>query len=377
MKYMGSKRMMLQNGLGELITECSHSAGRIVDLFCGASSVSWYAAEKTRRQVLAVDLQAYAVALASAVIGRNVPLDATALDSKWLTPAERNRKRSSLWRQASCLENRSLKKLVADSRNLCAKDSSIGPVWNAYGGYYFSPAQALSIDYMLQHLPQTEPERAVCIAALISAASKCAASPGHTAQPFRPTRKAGVFLRGAWRRDLVTVARTALEQICPRHANTVGKAEESNALEIARHLTPKDLVIVDPPYSGVQYSRFYHVLETIARGHCGPVEGAGRYPEISKRPQSAFCNKSQSRDALEKLLGNLAESGSTVILTFPAGECSNGLSGRSVTKIAQENFEIRKKVVKTRFSTLGGNNSLRKSRHPRNELLLLLQPKMG
>ncbi len=375
MKYMGSKRMMLQNGLGDLISDCSDTAGRVVDLFCGAGSVSWYAAEETSCPVLAVDLQAYAVAFASAVISRNAPLDATALTSKWLAPAEKNRKRSKLWRQACCLKNRSLKKLVADSRNLCFEDSSIGPVWSAYGGHYFSPAQALSIDYMLKNLPQAEPARAVCLAALLSAASKCAAAPGHTAQPFRPTRTAGVFLRDAWRRDPVLVARTALEQICPRHANTIGTAQESDALDVARGLTPKDLVIVDPPYSGVQYSRFYHVLETIARGHCGPVEGAGRYPEISKRPQSAFCNKGQSRHALETLLTNLAGSGATVILTFPAGECSNGLSGRSVTKIALSKFVIRKRVVKTRFSTLGGNNSLRKSRNSRNELLLLLQPK--
>ena len=85
--------------------------------------------------------------------------------------------------------------LVGRARLLCQRRSRIGPIWNAYGGYYHSPVQALTFDYLLKYLPQREPERSVCLAAAISAASTCSASPGHTAQPFRPSETAGPFLR--------------------------------------------------------------------------------------------------------------------------------------------------------------------------------------
>lgn len=380
MKYMGSKRVMLQNGLGELIREQAKHAKRFVDLFCGAGSVAWFAARDTALPVLAIDLQTYAVIMARAVIGRKIPIDNDKLIIKWLNFVRRIRTRSRLWSTAVALEEkadniRSIRTVVQNARVLCKEPSQIGPVWNSYGGHYFSPTQALTFDYMLKYAPKEEPERSVCLAAVISAASKCVAAPGHTAQPFQPTNTAKKFLFEAWRRNPLSLVQKALDEICPQHAKTVGETQIADAVEVASTLKPGDLVFIDPPYSGVHYSRFYHVLETMARGYCTEVSGVGRYPPFEDRPQSAFSNKSQSRDAVERLLSALASSGATLIFTFPAEECSNGLSGKLVLEVAKKWFVVNKKIVNSRFSTLGGNNSYRASRKFSSELLLLLQPK--
>jgi adenine-specific DNA-methyltransferase len=152
MKYMGSKRSMLENGLGSLICDRAQHAKRIVDLFCGAGSVAWFAAENTTLPVLAVDLQAYAVTLAQAVIGRNGSLDYNKLAAKWLNRVKRARVRSNHWQTAITLNENTqdIKTLVGKTRVLCNKPSRIGSVWNAYGGHYFSPVQALTFDYMLK-----------------------------------------------------------------------------------------------------------------------------------------------------------------------------------------------------------------------------------
>ncbi len=84
MKYMGSKRAMLENGLGHLIVEETQRCERVVDLFCGAGSVSWFAAQSTRRPVLAIDLQHYAVVLARAIVGREGPINSTELAAGWI-----------------------------------------------------------------------------------------------------------------------------------------------------------------------------------------------------------------------------------------------------------------------------------------------------
>lgn len=374
---MGSKRSMLQNGLGQLICDHAANARRVVDLFCGAASVAWFAAENTQLPVIAVDLQAYAAVLAEAVIARNEPLEFDFLKATWLTTVKRLRGKSQCWCHARELEQDAgdVAELVKKARALCAKPSRIGPIWTAYGGHYFSPTQALTIDYLMRYLPKNDRARPTCLASIIVAASSCVAAPGHTAQPFQPTVTAAPFLLEAWKRDPLLLCEKALAELCPRHAKIEGRTVVGDALEVARHLRSDDLVVVDPPYSGVQYSRFYHVLETIARGKCSPVEGAGRYPPFQERPQSAFSNKGQSKAALKALITALAHARATVIFTFPDGECTNGLSGKDVTDVARAWYDVEEKVVKGRFSTLGGNNTCRAARNCSTELLLLMKPK--
>lgn len=370
---------MLQNGLGTMLFEESKNAKRIVDLFCGAGAIVGFASGKINLPVLAIDLQHYSVVLANSILGRLTPIDSEYLGGKWLARVDNDRVKSVLWEKAqqlSCdIDMRSARRYVENCRDLCEESSEIGPIWNAYGGYYFSPEQALTFDYLLKNLPANIEENTICRAAIIISAMRCVASPGHTAQPFQPTRTAKKYLIEAWKRDPLVVCKKVLGEICSQHAKILGEAYVADAVDEAGNLKRTDLVVVDPPYSGVQYSRFYHVLETLARGVCGRVSGAGRYPAIEERPQSDFSNSGTSKEALIKLLTNLSKSEATVIFTFPEGECSNGLSGEVILEEAKRFFKIEKEVVKGRFSTLGGNKEKRASRKDSSELILLMKPK--
>ncbi len=384
---------MLNNGLGKLIREQLPYANRIIDPFCGAGSIVYFVAENSDKKILAGDLQKYAVVLANAVIGRTEITDIEVLDEAWLNTVKKKIEGSTLFSKATDLEkqySRSVKQLVEASRKLCKTKSNVGPVWSAYGGYYYSPKQALTFDYLIKNLPKDSESKNLCLAAIIVAAARCAASPGHTAQPFQPTKTARKFIKIAWKMDVMKSCKNALKEIAPIHSKVKGKAVVSNAKKLVSNLEKGDLVIIDPPYSGVQYSRFYHVLETIARGKCGPVTGVGRYPSISERPQSAFSNSGQSLKALEELLSALSKKETTVIFTFPKGICSNGLSGDKIIETAKKWFDIDRSsrihehdVIVGKFSTLGGNNKLKlknnrikKSRIKSMELLLLLKPKV-
>ena len=375
-KYMGSKHALLANGLGQLILEESRHADRIVDLFCGGSSVAWFAAENTMRPVLATDLQQYAVVLARSVVSRTKAVDPVETAKYWFDAVLNARENSEHWRSARVLEgsHTSVARYVEASRSLCSSTTGSGPIWRSYGGYYFSPAQAATIDAMLHALPEKEPVRTICLAATISSGSHCAASPGHTAQPFQPTRGASRYIAEAWVKDPLELARKALGQICALRANIAGDAVVGEAVSIASTLSSSDLAIVDPPYSGVQYSRFYHVLETIASGVEESVTGRGRYPPLTTRPQSAFSNRGQSKEALVNLLEHLSQARTTVVLTFPAGESSNGLSGDIVAEVADRLFDVQqRRVISGRFSTLGGNNSNRAARSKSEELVLVMR----
>lgn len=393
MKYMGSKRFMLKNGLGKLIQEQLLHANRVVDPFCGAGSIVYFAAQYFDKEIIAGDLQKYAVVLANAVIGRTEEINIERLETEWLNVAREKLKKSDLFFEAAKLDakySNNVKLWVEKSRILCKTESKIGPVWNAYGGHYYSPKQALTIDYLIKNLSKDSEYTDVSLAALIIAAVRCAASPGHTAQPFQSTkRRARKFIRISWEMDVFNSVKRALKELAPKYAKVKGKAVVVDAKELVSTLQKDDLVIIDPPYSGVQYSRFYHVLETIARGKCGAVSGVGRYPKLSERPCSKFSSAGQSLKALEELMSELAKKETTVIFTFPKGKCSNGLSGDKIIEVAKKWFNIdsasrtHEHVVVGKFSTLGGNNKLKlknnrvkTSRVKSEELLLLLKPKV-
>ena len=224
------------------------------------------------------------------------------------------------------------------------------------------------------HYQKDSELRELCLASVIIAASNCAAAPGHTAQPFKATQTAAEYLRASWLLDPFHYARAALKKLCPLHAIKPGKAVVSDANQMAKKLNSKDVVFVDPPYSAVQYSRFYHVLETIARGTCSTVEGVGRYPPPEERPNSNYSKKSISSQTMENLLCILSNNGCKVVLTFPKGECSNGLSGERIEEMAQQFFHVTRQSVKTTFSTLGGNRTNRDARKVSDELMLVLNP---
>lgn len=375
MKYMGSKRWMLSNGLGHLLVDRAVEYERFVDLFCGTGVVSWHVAEQTDVPTFAVDLQTYSVVMARSVIGRTRQLDASRLTSDWIDRARSVRISQPSWNEAVAFDTERVScSEVQLARELCARAD--GVIARAYGGYYFSPEQALTADALLSCLPAREPARSTCLAALIWTIGRCAASPGHTAQPFQPTEGSLPFLREAWSKDVVLSCADVLPLMAGRAAKQRGVALVGDAVDVARRqVRSSDLVFLDPPYSAAQYSRFYHVLETVARGTCGEVSGVGRYPPFSERPRSVFSLLSAAKDAIESLLAVLGDVGCGVVMTFPQHGCSNGIAGEALIAVARRWFEVDISSVKTSHSTLGGNNFGRTPRRSSVELILSLRPK--
>jgi adenine-specific DNA methylase len=376
MKYMGSKRAMLRNGLGEVLGRELCDAERFVDLFTGSASVASHVALNYDVPVLASDLQNYSVVLANAIIARRKSLDA---DKVWQAWSSRAKERIRALGAIPTLDGRVTRKVVEQHRIWCESAEGL-PLTNAYGGHYFSARQAVWIDVLRATAPRGN-ARDVALASLIGAASFCAASPGHTAQPFQPTRTAKRFLAESWSKDLVQRTRLNLDVLCGLVAKQIGEAVQRDANLVARNLTEKDLVFLDPPYSGVHYSRFYHVLESVANGRAGQVSGIGRYPPERLRPRSSYSVRSESMEALGRLLRTISKQGAKAILTFPNHECSNGLSGSLISSIASESFRVECKVVQSRFSSLGGTSDQRGNQAGRNarvdaqELVLILKPR--
>ena len=370
MKYMGSKISMLKNGLGELLLEEAPKANRIFDPFCGSSSVVRFLAEKTDKKIIAGDLQTFSTYLANSILLRDKPVSKKEIVvlENWISQAK-------LFHEVIKvdLKFKKTKKFVFENRKF-SQDISY-PITNAYAGHYFSIDQALKIDSLLSFMPTEEPIRSLAIAGTIEAASQCVAAPGHTAQPFQPGGNGLDAIFESWKRDPFVYVERVLTDLVTRHANTKGEAKTCNAIDLLKNLREGDLVFLDPPYSGVHYSRFYHVLETIARNSCETVSGRGRYPKPEQRPKSDYSVKTKSQNALENLLQKISSKKAKAIITFPSSDCSNGLSGELVKQISSKYFKVSHEIVKGKFSTMGGNNNNRPARHTSEELILVLDQK--
>lgn len=377
MKYMGSKRAMLQNGLGELLNREVEINGvsRFVDLFAGSGAVAIHVAKKFPIHVLASDLQKYSAVIAGAVIERELQFDGEDVWLKWEKRALAQMAKVRLPKEITLT-----RAAVAGFRKWSGDQGKLR-ITRAYGGYYYSPQQAVLIDALLDTLPEQSPTRKVALSALIKAASRCAAAPGHTAQPFQPTRSAKPFLKYAWSRDVFQITKAIFTSLAGEFAQQRGEAKVMDANLAATELGVGDIAFIDPPYSGVHYSRFYHVLETIARCENVEVSGEGRYPDPKFRPRSKYSVMTEAPAALNDLFCTIASRGAKAIITFPHDKCSNGLSGYKVRRIAEKYFKVECASVSSRLSTLGGRGDNEKGeagraarRHTR-ELMLVLKPK--
>lgn len=389
MKYMGNKGKMLPV-LGEILSFHSGNAERIADPFCGSASVSWHLAESTNKEIISGDIQSYAVARARAVIERTEAVDPDLMLRRWFARAQMvvdsvaghfpNHLKSI---EPDLTDAALIKRVVTQSRTFCKEVLPVvfrdiegsWPISKAYGGYYYSPTQALVFDALRQTLPSDSAKRKIALAALVEATSKAAASPGHTAQPFQPTETSAKYIIEAWLRDPWALVVTAVTDIASRSANTVGRGIVGDFSKIISRLQAGDLVFADPPYSGVHYSRFYHVLETITRGTEFEPEGSGRYPALEDRPSSAFSKKSEAYAAAGKLLESCAAKNLILVLTFPTDGASNGLLAKDFIEMGKSVFsKIQFEEVQTDFSTLGGNKKHRAARKSCEESIISFLP---
>lgn len=385
MKYMGNKSKMLPV-LGEILSHYGKNSRKIADPFCGSASVSWYLAENTDKEIIAGDLQSFAARRAAAVVERTDVFDPTKIIENWFERAKTlvdavaahfpNHLRSI---EPDLTDAAAIKKVVSQSRRFCEEVLPVvfndfeGPwqISKSYGGYYFSPTQALIFDALRKTLPSDAAKKKVALAALIEACSRAAASPGHTAQPFQPTLSSAKYIIESWLRNPWDLTEAAVRDIAARSAVTAGISQIADFTKTLQLLEPGDLVFADPPYSGVHYSRFYHVLETVSRGKEFVPEGNGRYPEIAQRPSSAFSKKSEAKAAARSLLEKCAEKSLHLVLTFPTVGASNGLTAKDFTEMGGDLFsEIETQEVMTDFSTLGGNKKHRAARQATGESII-------
>ena len=73
-------------------------------------------------------------------------------------------------------------------------------------------------------------------------------------------------------------------------------------------------VYIDTPYTGEQYSRFYHILETVTKYDNPPLEYKAKYRK--DRFTSGFSLRSTAKDEFKDMLNLLSQMNKTIVLSY-------------------------------------------------------------
>ena len=213
-----------------------------------------------------------------------------------------------------------------------------------YSGTFFGIRQAIDADAIVSAIRRAESERKVSrdealweIIGLGRALLKIANSTGHFAQFLKPKktnyrRYLALRRRSLWAEWISSVVdMSPMGDLVWRRKN---KAFRGDALNLVPHLarTKADVAVIyaDPPYTNDQYSRFYHVLETLCLYDYPKVNGAGLYRP--NRFTTPFSLKAQAPKALAKLIRACGRTGADFVLSYP----TNGLVNQKGIDIEAE-----------------------------------------
>lgn len=159
-----------------------------------------------------------------------------------------------------------------------------------YGGKFFEHAEAKRIGYIRQDIENrkkelTEKEYNILLATLIYNIDKIANTLGHFEAYIRkPIEHKPLYLKLIDAREV---------------QNIEIHREDSNLLARRIHC---DVVYIDPPYNSRQYSRFYHVYETLVKWDKPKLSGVAMKPPQENMSDYCSCRAGQ---AMRDLVNNI------------------------------------------------------------------------
>jgi len=339
--YMGTKRQ-LAPAVADAIGAAK--SGVLLDAFSGMCSVGEEVG--TSRQIWTNDAQVFAAEVGAALFTtRHVPLHPTAISdllyarfSHIKAKLKRKYVEALGYEEAMLLGPESkiysryikLSKSLAKYRPTKRRDALF---CSTYANAFFGTRQALEIDAIIGAINGAAAERTInadqrrwLMIALGRTLLRTSTSTGHFAQFLKPNSNyVGVFRRQRMRRvwTELLMASDELEPLGNTAWRKNNKSFNRDSLKLLPHLAKKDLrpsvVYADPPYTDDQYSRYYHVLETMMLYDFPTVTGAGLYR--ADRFQTPFSLKSKVVCSMDALVHSVAKMGADLVLSYP----TNGL----------------------------------------------------
>jgi len=399
--YLGSK-LRLTGTILDAIGEVARPTGTVCDLFAGSGTVSL--ALSKERGVTAVDIQEYSRVVCSAMLapvrGKKRPdaaglVDAAresdlfkkltravaplvAYEQECITHADMGNPEPlcNFVEHASLLAYEDTPKedrgadlsatLKATAKGLAKEglsEDARAILTRYYGGIYFSVAQAVELDALLDVVHALPPkQRDYYLAIVLSTASEVVNTVGKQfAQPIRPRDSSGQpkrhltqqIIRDRARKPSATFREWADRYEAIPEATETHRAVRAHYRDFLKAESGKlSVVYADPPYTRDHYSRYYHVLETmclrdnpaVSTMKLGNQELMSRGFYREERHQSPFCIKSKAPGAFTELFEGVKRLKAPLVVSYSPFQASEGARPRLMTiegivELAEKSFD--------------------------------------
>jgi len=295
-RYIGNKHKLIEWIFSIINKECSGNS--FVDIFAGTGVVS-AVATKHFKKVLLNDFLHSNYAIYRAFFG-NETWDKNKIDS-----------------------------IIKDYNNIYGGDLGDNYFSKNFGGKFFSNSSSKIIGFIRENIEEnkknlTEREYYILIASLLYTADKIANTVGHFDAYFKKE-----FVNDSFFMKPIDPVDTQEISIFQEDSNVLAK--KINA----------DVVYIDPPYNSRQYSRFYHVLETLTKWDKPKLHGVALKPEPEN--MSDYC-RSNAKDKFAELVRDL----DAKYLVVSYNNTYNSKSNSSRNKITLQEIE---KILQKKGST--------------------------
>jgi adenine-specific DNA-methyltransferase len=377
--YMGTKHE-LAPAVRRVIQLCQ--PGRLLDAFAGMGAVAESLAGE--RAVWTNDMQHFAhLASSCRLAEEHGPLSSRAIarlarplfDVNFQMLREQNSAAFRLGRQTTRADSYT-EFLVpyeqASSLEPCFEES-YSCFTKTYSHGYFSLEQCAEIDsvrYALEILRGrgsiTHAQFDWSLLALGAAILRVANTTGHFAQFLRPSqenyrRVQKQFQRKLWREWLISITRIRPAGTPTwRRGNMATRSDSASLLSTREYANEAKVVYCDPPYTDDQYSRYYHIWETLILYDYPAVTGQGRYR--AGRFTTDFSLASKVSSAFELLIRDVASSGADLVLSYPSNGLLHNVGGCPLELLRSSYKNVRLMAeIEHRHSTMGASKGPAKS----------------
>lgn len=367
--YQGNKAELvdfIQSGISEYLDENDV----VLDIFAGSGSVS--AGLQNKYTIYSNDAEAYSAAINSALLCSNgIPLREIKDIKTQILQTKSNlinqeKLNETITKEIKYIQNKDLNNIlqlysehdtVWDSKYLTPsklrKLNKFNLFIRYYGGSYFGIEQSVEIDAIIKTIKkQSQNKQDLMYSSLFYAMNKTVFSrDGHMAQPLNFEKNA---TRGFKHRErsLVKYFIAKLKEQSNRKINNKNHKVFNNSFE--KILTNKDimnnvdLIYVDPPYTDMQYSRYYHLLNVAklyaypeltitSRGYTVGLYTEGRF-------QSDLSKKSKAKSDLIFLITEAHKNNVAIALSYAYPEDELNQATNRYTISIDELVEITKSI---------------------------------
>lgn len=196
-----------------------------------------------------------------------------------------------------------------------------------YSSSYFGLEQAIDIDSLRYAIKKTDSENSLLYASLYYAMKECVFSKdGHMAQPLNLTKNINKLFKVRKNNIFSIFKEKLLEFISVNYTindsnnNLSYNMELNNVLQDDFIKENVGFIYADPPYTDMQYSRYFHLLNTITEyryPHLTSKNGkltTGLYAD--NRFQSNLSNKSSALNNLKNLIKFAAENNMNIAFSY-------------------------------------------------------------